>query len=113
MTPPAPSIRCSIGIAAVSRLVVTVVDSPIVRCRSRRAAYDIAGLVMERVGSDRVTVKANRLVVESRADMPGWEVRSFRRVAIVYRGERWFVVAKAHDGWRFRYTLEPWDAARD
>jgi hypothetical protein len=44
--------------------------------------------------------------------MPGWEVRSFRRVAIVYRGERWFVAAKAHDGWRFHYTLERWDAAR-
>jgi hypothetical protein len=64
------------------------------------------------VGSDRVTLDGDRLVVESRADMSGWDVRSFRRTAIVYRGARWFVAAKEYDGWRFRYTLERWDDGR-
>lgn len=67
---------------------------------------------MERVGSDRVSTDGDRLVVESRADMPGWEVRAFRRTAIVYRGERWFVATKARDNGRFRYTLERWDEER-
>jgi hypothetical protein len=67
---------------------------------------------MERVGSDRISADGARLVVESRADMPGWEVRSFRRLAIVYRGERWFVAAKARENGRFRYTLEPFDDER-
>src|SRR5262245_32205871 len=67
---------------------------------------------MERVGSDRVSAEGERLVVESRADMPGWEVRAFRRAAIVYRGERWFVAAKKREGAGFRYTLEHWDDAR-
>ena len=67
---------------------------------------------MERLGSDRVSVDGDRLVVESRADMPGWEVRSFRRAAIVYRGERYFVAAKEREGGRFRYTLERWDDDR-
>jgi len=52
-------------------------------------------------------------VVESRADMPGWEVRAFRRTAIVYRGDRWFVAAKASENGRFRYTLERWDDERE
>lgn len=68
---------------------------------------------MERVGSDRVTAADGRLVVESRADMPGWEVRDFRRAAIVYRGGRWFVAAKERSGGGFRYTLEPWDDERN
>ena len=44
--------------------------------------------------------------------MPGWEVRSFRRAAIVYRGDRYFVAAKERDRRRFRYTLERWDDER-
>ena len=67
---------------------------------------------MERVGSDRVSADGERLVVESRADMPGWDTRAFRRTAIVYRGERWFVAAKARENGRFRYTLERWDDER-
>jgi hypothetical protein len=67
---------------------------------------------MERVGSDRVSIEGARLVVESRADMPGWEVRSFRRASIVYRGDRYFVAAKDREGGRFRYTLERWDDDR-
>jgi hypothetical protein len=67
---------------------------------------------MERVGSDRVSVDGSRLIVESRADMPGWEVRSFRRAAIVHRDQRWFVAAKDRERGRFRYVLEPWDDER-
>jgi hypothetical protein len=67
---------------------------------------------MESVGSDRVSADGSRLVVESRADMPGWEVRPFRRAAIVHRGARWFVAAKERERGRFRYVLEPWDDER-
>lgn len=83
------------------------------------AAYDIAGPRMDRtdhgsiaIGSDRVSLDGARVVVESRADMPGWEVRAYRRVAILWRGRRYFVAAKARDGDRVRYTLEPWDEDR-
>ena len=68
---------------------------------------------MEKLGSDRVSAEGERLLVESRADMPGWEVRSFRRAAIVYRGDRYFVAAKEREGGRFRYSLERWDDERD
>jgi hypothetical protein len=40
--------------------------------------------------------------------MPGWEVRSFRRTAIQFRGARYFVAAKEKTRGGFRYVLEPW-----
>jgi hypothetical protein len=64
------------------------------------------------IGSDRVSLDGGRVVVESPADMPGWEVRAYRRVAILWRGGRYFVADKTHAGARVRYTLEPWDEAR-
>ena len=67
---------------------------------------------MDRVGSDRVSADGDRLVVESRADMAGWEVRSFRRTAIVYRDQRWFVAAKERGRGGFRYVLHRWDDER-
>jgi hypothetical protein len=67
---------------------------------------------MERVGSDRVSIDGGRVLVESRADMPGWEVRAFRRTAIVYRGRRYFVAEKIRERDRVRYALEPWDEDR-
>jgi hypothetical protein len=64
------------------------------------------------MGSDRISLEGERLVVESRADMPGWEVRSFRRCVIVHRGDRYFVAAKERDRRGFRYALERWDDGR-
>lgn len=63
---------------------------------------------MEQVGSDRVLARGSRVIVLSRADMPGWEVRAYRRAAIVFRGERYYVRAKEPRGGGLRYTLERW-----
>jgi hypothetical protein len=68
---------------------------------------------MEKVGSDRVLVDGSRLVVQSSADMPGWEVRAFRRKLILFRGARYFVAAKERVEGRYHYTLEPWPDDRE
>ena len=63
------------------------------------------------VGGDRVVRKSGRLVVHSRANMPDWEVRRYRKVMIRYEGERFFPSSKAilWNG-SHRYVLEPWPA---
>jgi hypothetical protein len=63
---------------------------------------------LEHIGSDRVIVRGSRVIVLSRADMPAWEVRAFRRAAIHFRGERFYVRAKERRDGGFRYTLERW-----
>lgn len=74
---------------------------------------------MERIGTDRILLASGRVVVLSRADMPGWEVRTFRRTAILFRGGRYFVAVKertegsALEAGGFRYVLERWPEDRE
>ena len=97
---PAPSTRSSRG--GAEALVVAGLGSMAV-------AGGVRYRGMEQVGSDRVVVAAgNRVIVLSRADMPGWEVRAFRRGAILFRGSHYFVAIKEPHPGGFRYTLEPW-----
>jgi hypothetical protein len=63
---------------------------------------------VEQIGSDRVLVRGSRVIVLSRADMADWEVRAFRRAAIHFRGERYYVRAKERRDGGFRYALERW-----
>jgi len=70
--------------------------------------------VIEKVGSDRVVVHRAGVVVLSRADMPDWEVRAFRRTAIQFRGARYFVAAKElKDDGGYRYVLDRWPEEHD
>jgi hypothetical protein len=64
---------------------------------------------VEKLGSDRVLARGPRVIVLSRADMPDWEVRSFRRATVRFRGEDYFVAVKErHPEGGFRYVLERW-----
>ena len=46
------------------------------------------------LGPDRVTVHDDTLVVLA-PEMDGWVVRKFRRLAIVFEGERYYVAERA------------------
>ena len=68
---------------------------------------------MEKLGSDQILARGSRVIVFSRADMEGWEVRAFRRATILFRGERYFVAAKERRAGGFRYVLERRPAEAD
>jgi hypothetical protein len=65
-----------------------------------------------RVGSDRVLVHGDRLIIETRAAM-GWEVRRHRRLLVRFDERAWTprCVEHGNDG-SARYELEPWTPAR-
>jgi len=62
-----------------------------------------------RVGSDRVWVRGDRLIIESRVAMDGWEVRAYRRLLIRYAGRDYTPQRRRRtaDG-AMRYELIPW-----
>lgn len=61
-----------------------------------------------RVGSDQVTVDGDRMLVVSRANMHGWDVRRHRHTAIRFDGRLWRVASKsAFAGGDVRYELVP------
>lgn len=62
-----------------------------------------------KIGSDQVVHRGEQLVVYSRAEMPDWSTRKYRRVGIVFEGRRFYVSRRMpqHDGW-IRYLLDPW-----
>jgi hypothetical protein len=61
------------------------------------------------VGPDRVSYRGDAVAVVSAVEMPGWEYRDHRKIAVVFRGARYYVAEKAlrPDG-RYRYLLTPW-----
>ena len=63
---------------------------------------------MHRLGSDRVIEAGGGMIVISAVDMRDWEVREFRRIAIMFQGRRYFLTHKAKERGRFRYRLVPW-----
>src|SRR5688500_12356791 len=64
----------------------------------------------EAVGSDRVRLRDASVVVDSRADMPDWEFRDYRRTAILFRDRQYFVGEKRLlPGGSYRYVLQPWE----
>lgn len=61
------------------------------------------------VGSDHIVFKDGRLIIHTRADMPDWQVRSFRRPRIIFEDQDYYIVQKDNpSGSEFRYFLEPW-----
>lgn len=66
------------------------------------------------VGADRVRLRGDSVVVDSRADMPEWEFRDYRRTAILYRDRQYFVAEKRLlAGGAYRYVLQPWGDSGD
>ena len=68
---------------------------------------------MDRLGRDTTHREGGRVIVQSPVSMPDWKVSKFRRTAVVYKDERFFVaeVTRGADGGH-RYVLEPWPADR-
>ena len=61
------------------------------------------------IGSDRVLVWRDRLVIESPIDMEFWEVRTYRHTLIRFRGREWRIVRTGTGSRKTaRYELEPW-----
>jgi hypothetical protein len=68
----------------------------------------------ETVGRDAVRFRGSAVVVESAADMPDWDFRDYRRTAVLFRGQQYFVAEKRLlPGGSYRYVLEPWGALVD
>jgi hypothetical protein len=61
------------------------------------------------IGSDYVGREGGYLVIYASVDMADWYVREYRKTAIFFEGERYFIASKSllGDG-RIRYVLEPW-----
>ncbi|MCB1042761.1 MAG: hypothetical protein KDC35_07470 [Acidobacteria bacterium] len=58
---------------------------------------------------DQCTKAGERWIVESQHDMPGWEVRAYRKSKIIIDGRPFFVAEKQEHGRRkFVYFLAPW-----
>jgi hypothetical protein len=61
------------------------------------------------IGPDRVRFRGPDVFVESTADMPDWEFRTYRRTAVLFEGRRYFVSQKVLlDDGSYRYVLQPW-----
>jgi hypothetical protein len=61
-------------------------------------------------GRDRIFRHGNRLIIIAAADMPEWEVRKNRKIAILVGTTIWWIAGKEGSGrGSVRYTLEPWD----
>lgn len=68
----------------------------------------------ETVGRDTVHVGGRAVVVDSAADMPDWEFRDYRRTAVLFRDQRYFVAEKRLlPGRKYRYVLAPWGDLAD
>jgi hypothetical protein len=61
-------------------------------------------------GRDRVSFRADTVIVESPADMPDWEFREHRRAKIRFEDVCYFVAEKRLlPGGFYRYLLQPWE----
>lgn len=61
------------------------------------------------IGTDRVVLEDDRLLVISRVDMDGWEVRQHRAAMIRFDGRTWRITGKVVGADRtIRYELVPW-----
>ncbi len=60
-------------------------------------------------GSDRIVRKGGQILVYTGSEMPDWQVRIYRRIAVVLDDRVYFVAQKEDiDRRTIRYTLEPW-----
>jgi len=64
------------------------------------------------IGSDRVLMPGDRLIIESPIAMDGWDVRTYRRLLVRFAGRAWTprrIEPTAHGS--VRYELAPWSPA--
>jgi len=60
-------------------------------------------------GTDRIVPRGDKLVVYSNVDMHDWQVRRYRRPAIIVDGVTYFVAKReTGENKEIRYVLEPW-----
>ncbi len=64
---------------------------------------------MIRVGRDRVTREGRAVHVQTRHEMPDWQVRRYRRWAVRFKGDLYQIISAVEVNAReFVYVLEPW-----
>src|SRR5262249_38763211 len=63
----------------------------------------------EAVGSDSLMFKDDRLLVHASCEMPDWKATRYRKTAVVFREQTYFVASRMSlPGGGWRYVLEPW-----
>jgi hypothetical protein len=67
-----------------------------------------------RVGPDQVTVTDNEVVIETKHEMPDWEVQTMNTPAIYFEDKKYLLVEKgeARRPYLIRYVLQPWPAGK-
>ena len=67
-----------------------------------------------RIGPDQVTVTDNEVVIETKYEMPDWEVRTFQVPAIYFEEKKYLLADKgeARPPYSIRYVLRPWPAGK-
>ena len=61
-------------------------------------------------GRDRIIRRGHQLMIIAAVDMPEWEVRKNRKIAILVGTTIWWIAGKTDsERGSVRYTLEPWD----
>jgi hypothetical protein len=69
----------------------------------------VPGLPAVVFGSDRIVRHEDCVWVDSAVEMPDWEFRDYRKLAVLFQGRRYFVAEKTPlPGGRYRYRLDPW-----
>jgi hypothetical protein len=62
-----------------------------------------------RIGDDRIMRRGEQLIVCSKVDMEGWQVRQNRKTVIFINDEAWCLVGKQYTAAKeVHYLLDPW-----
>lgn len=65
--------------------------------------------VTKYLGNDRIAHQGEQVVITSTTDMPDWRARRFRKIAVFFEGEKYFVADYLKlDKDSHRYVLERW-----
>jgi len=67
-----------------------------------------------RIGTDRVTLNENEVVIEAKHETADWEIRTNNTPAVYFRDQKYFLAEKtaAAPPFKIRYVLKPWPAGK-
>jgi len=67
-----------------------------------------------RIGSDRVTITDNEVVIEAKHETEDWTVRTNNAPAVYFQEKKYILVEKgqAQPPYKIRYVLQPWPAGK-